>query len=249
MADVTRVEDLERYGRGLDNMPTRVVARQSIVFIGELRRRYGMAGVARTMWSMLKERREMLKTHADVVEALRRDWGRGGVTEALTMTALFKVLTPIEGREGAYNVAKAIFQQIAPMSMKALYQSDDLAGCEGDRFTNFKTFHRALFDNSQNLFPNTQTDEGDVFTSTVTQCANVEVFTALGCPELARLGCDHDLAGYPAIADRHDFEFRRPTTIAKGGDDCQFRFYRKGTAPDTEVINGVPVQWQDSLNR
>ena len=43
---------------------------------------------------------------------------------------------------------------------------------------------------------------------------NVEVFGALGCPELGRLGCDHDLAGYPAVADRHDVEFRRPTTIA-----------------------------------
>ena len=31
-------------------------------------------------------------------------------------------------------------------------------------------------------------------------------------------------------------EFRRPCTIAKGGDVCEFRFYRKGTAPDTELI-------------
>ena len=53
----------------------------------------------------------------------------------------------------------------------------------------------------------------------------------------------------PAIADRHDFEFRRPCTIAKGGDTCEFRFYRKGTAPDTELIEGVPVHWNETLNR
>ncbi len=57
MADAIRVEDLAQYGRGLDDMPTRVIVRQSIVFMTELRRRYGIAGVARTMWSMLKERR------------------------------------------------------------------------------------------------------------------------------------------------------------------------------------------------
>ncbi len=165
------------------------------------------------------------------------------------MTALFDVLVASEGREGAYDVTKAVLQGVAPTSMKGLYQSDDLARCEGDRFENFKRFHLALFDNSQQLFPNTHTDEGDLFTSTVTQCGNVEVFTALGAPELGKLGCDHDLAGYPAIADRHGFEFRRPTTIAKGGDVCRFRFYRAGMAPNTEIIDGVPVRWTESMNR
>ena len=67
------------------------------------------------------------------------------MNEALTMSALFNVMTPIEGREGAYEVAKEIFQEIAPVSMKALYQSDDLARCSGDRFENFKTFHMSMF--------------------------------------------------------------------------------------------------------
>jgi len=34
---------------------------------------------------------------------------------------------------------------------------------------------------------------------------------------------------------------------ASGG--CEFRFYRRDTAPDAEVIDGVPVRWTDSLNR
>ena len=65
------------------------------------------------------------------------------------MTALFNVLAPIEGREGAYDGAQGIFQRIAPQSMTWLYQSDDLARCDGDRFENFKQFHFAMFDNSQ----------------------------------------------------------------------------------------------------
>lgn len=244
-----RVEDLAQYGNALDDFPKGLMLRQARIFLAELHRRYGTVGVARLVTPVVRHRRQVQRTQEAAVDALRRDWGKGAVNEALVMVALFDALTPIEGREGAYEVIKEIFQRVAPHSMTALYQSDDLARCAGDRFTNFKTFHRALFDASQHLFPNTQSDEGDLFTSTVAQCSNVEVFTGLGCPELGRLGCDHNLAGYPAIADRHGFEFRRPSTIAKGGDTCNFRFYRKGTAPDTELINGVPVHWANELNR
>jgi len=249
MVAATRVEDLTRFGQGLDDMPKKVLVKQAGVLLAHLRRRYGLLGLVRLMGSMARERRQILKAHPETVAELRRDWGPGAVSEGLGMTALFNALVPLEGREGAYEVAKGIFQQIAPLSMRELYQSDQLAGCAGDRFENFKKFHLALFESSQDLFPNTQTDEGDLFTSTVTRCGNVEVFSALGAPELGMLGCDHDLAGYPAIADRHDFEFRRPTTIAKGGHACRFRFYRTGTAPETEEIDGVPVKWVESLNR
>jgi len=30
----------------------------------------------------------------------------------------------------------------------------------------------------------------------LTKCLNVDAISALGCPELARLGCDIDIAGY-----------------------------------------------------
>jgi hypothetical protein len=63
------------------------------------------------------------------------------------------------------------------------------------------------------------------------------VFSALGCPELGKLGCDHDLARYPVILDRVHAEFRRPCTLANGDDCCDFNFYRKGTAPATEHLN------------
>ncbi len=57
------------------------------------------------------------------------------------------------------------------------------------------------------------------------------------CPEIAKLGCDHDLAGYPCIEDRCNAEFRRPCTLAKGGEYCDFHFYRKGFAPKGDFEN------------
>lgn len=249
MSATTRVDDLSQYGKALDDFPPGLMARQARIFVSELRRRYGLVGLARLIVPAVRERRRIEKRHGDAVEQLRHDWGSRAVNEALTMAGLFNALVPAEGRDGAYQVVKGIFQRIAPYSMNALYQSADLARCHGDPFTNFKTFHLALFDASHHLFPNTQTDQGDLLTTTITRCANVEAFGALGCPELGQLGCDHDLAGYPAIADRHQFVFRRPSTIAKGGDTCEFRFYRKGTEPTTEVIEGVPMTWNESLNR
>lgn len=245
----TRVEDLSQFGSALDDFPKGLMAKQAKVFLSELRHRYGTVRLLRMVVPIMRERHRLQKAHVAVMKSMKQDWGKGAVNEALIMSALFGVVVPIEGREGAYEVVKGIFQRIAPHSMVALYQSEDLANCAGDPFGNFKTFHMALFDASQHAFPNTQADLDDHFTSTVTRCSNVEVFTGFGCPELGKLGCDHDLAGYPVIADRHNFEFRRPCTIAKGSERCEFHFYRKGTAPDTEMIEGSPVLWTDSLNR
>ncbi len=57
------------------------------------------------------------------------------------------------------------------------------------------------------------------------------------CPEIAKLGCDHDLAGYPPIEDRVNATFRRPCTLAKGDACCDFNFYRKGFEPKGAYVN------------
>ena len=77
----------------------------------------------------------------------------------------------------------------------------------------------------------------DLLDFKVTTCANVELFEAIECPELNTLGCDHDLAGYPLIEEAVQCDFRRPCTLAKGGDCCHFQFYRKGTTPFSADLN------------
>ena len=124
--------------------------------------------------------------------------------------------------------------------MPAIYQIDELVQCEGDSFENFKKFNVAMFeamDRAGSWRSDPVVDEEDRLRIRVTSCANVELFSALGCPELGKLGCDHDLAGYPVILDRVNAEFRRPCTLAAGDDSCDFNFYRRGTAPPTEHLN------------
>lgn len=248
MADTPKVEALDRFGRALDDFPKEVMARQVRIMLRELAYEVGSFGVPRLLTETMWERRQVKREHPEAMELLDK-WGTRAVNEALMLVSLFNVLARRSDREHARSVVRSIFTKIAPHSMAALYQLEDLVRCDGDRFINFKKFHLALFNASQHLFPNTQTAGTDSFTSSVTRCSNVEVFTALGCPELTTLGCDHDIAGYPAISDEVDAVFRRPCTIARGSETCEFRFYRRGTEPATEVIDGVTIPWEESLSR
>jgi hypothetical protein len=101
--------------------------------------------------------------------------------------------------------------------MPAMYQIDDLVKCEGDPFENFMKFTVAWF-NAMNeegtWIVEDMKEEKDKLTFSITKCTNCVIGNAFDCPEIAKLGCDHDLAGYPVILDKVNAEFRRPHTIA-----------------------------------
>jgi hypothetical protein len=124
--------------------------------------------------------------------------------------------------------------------MPAMYQLDGLLQCEGDRFENFKKYNiamfRAMHDEGTWKHDLVQ-DEHNRLAIRVISCVSVEIFSELGLPELAKLGCDFDLAGYALIEEQVDCDFRRCCTIAKGDDSCLFEFYRRGTAPDNAPVN------------
>lgn len=127
-----------------------------------------------------------------------------------------------------------MMRKTAPTSLPALYQLPDLLKCEGDVFDNYKKMNRALFTTTHKM--GTWKNDGfhetkDLLEFKVTSCVNIELFEAIECPELNVLGCEHDLAAYHLINGPTNSEFRRPCTLAKGGDCCHFKFYRKGTAP------------------
>lgn len=251
MSDTMRVEDLSNFGKPLVEFPKKAQWQQGRIFMSELRRRYGTLGLVVLLGGVFVERRRLKKRYSAVLARLRSIAGPGAVKETLLLVSMFNAIAQREGRDLAYPVIRSMTEKVAPYSMMAMYQVDELVRCEGDVFDNFKKFHMAMFaaDAMQPIFRNTQTEGIDYFTTTVDKCMNVEVFTELDCPELAPFGCDHDLAGYPAIADAVQAEFRRPCTIAKGAATCNFRFYRKGTAPETEIIDGAPVTWEANLNR
>ena len=234
-----KVEELKQFGANLE-MPREAVKQQGKIMFRALRQRFGILGtlgILRDTW--VNQRR------------LRRDYPETGrkaaaisdiiEKELFTFSAMFLALAKRLGREEAYEFFKAkVMNEIAQTSMGLIYQVEDLKKCEGDVFENFKKFNIALFqrttrDGSWHM--ESHTDDPDKLTINVTTCANVELFGELGVPELGKFGCDHDLAGYAAIEDDVDCDFRRFCTIAKGDDSCVFEFYRKGTAPDNAHLN------------
>ncbi len=149
--------------------------------------------------------------------------------EWILLVVIYRDLARTSGKQRAYQFAKAAIQQSSRFMMNEFYQADRLAGFD-DPFEAFWSYHKAMFADDPN-YPNELVDHGDLKMMIVHQCRNCEI-AALTVPELAPLGCDHDITGYQAIQDKVRMEFRRPVTLAKDGQPCRFMFYRQGTAPD-----------------
>jgi hypothetical protein len=233
-----KLEELSRYGKPL-GLPGKAQRKQVGIVFTALRKRFGLLGMGPVLVRVIAEQRRIRRAHPDLI-AKARAIGPEVAREMVLLASLFTVTARREGRTEAYAFLKDIFQKVSVHSMPAIYQVDELVRCEGDVFENFKKFNVAMFeamDREGTWTCDAIEDDEDRLRINVVSCANVELFSALGCPELGRLGCDHDLAGYPVILDRVHAEFRRPCTLASGDACCEFNFYRKGTAPATEHLN------------
>lgn len=234
-----KVEDLEKYGAGLE-MPKEAVKEQGKIMLRALRRKFGIVGMLGIFKDTWANERRLRRDHP---ETRRKAVAISPIIEKelFTFSAIFLALATRLGREEAYEFFKTrVMNEMAPISMGHIYQVDDLKRCEGDTFENFKKFNIALFQRTtrdRTWHMESYSDDPEKLTITVTTCANVELFGELGVPELGKFGCDHDLAGYKAIEGEVDCEFRRLCTLAKGDDKCVFEFYRKGTAPDNAHLN------------
>lgn len=234
-----KVEELTRFGKPLTGLPKEVQGKQAGIVFREILRKFGPLGTLPFFIRLFREERALIKRYPDAYRTARYV-GEQAAKEVPMLIAMFNIVAEKEGRDRAYAFVQGIFQRVAVHSMPALYQVDDLERCEGDAFDNFARFNIAFFgamDEAGTWKVGETRREPDKLTIIVTECANCVLGEAFDCPEIARLGCDHDLAGYPVILDRVDAEFRRPHTLAKGDDFCDFMFYRKGAAPDTERLN------------
>lgn len=236
---IMKVEELEKFGAKLE-MPKEAVNKQTKIIFRALRERFGvwgMIGVFKDTYTnqirLKKDYPETRRKAAAISEVIEK--------ELFIFSGIFLALANRLGREEAYEFFKTkMMNEIAKTSMASIYQLDDMKKCDGDIFENFKKFNIAMFERTTRdrtwVMENFE-DTKDKLTLKITTCANVELFSELGVPELGKFGCDHDLAGYSIIEDDVDCEFRRMCTIAKGDDCCIFEFYRNGTAPDNAHLN------------
>lgn len=158
-----------------------------------------------------------------------RSFGFLAELQWMLLVVIYRDLAAKSGKQRAYLFAKEAIQRSSRFMMNEFYQADRLARFD-DPFEAFWGYHKAMFADDPN-YPNELVDHGDLKMMIVHRCRNCEI-AALTVPELAPLGCDHDITGYQAIREKIGMEFRRPVTLAKDGQPCRFMFYRQGTAPD-----------------
>jgi len=231
-----KVEELSSYGKAFDHMPLKAQILQMKVMFSELKREFGLFGTVGFIRQVYRKQNQLKKQYGDIVNERFADVPSSAIMEMYLMSAMYLVLADREDKEKAYEFVKGIFQKIGPTAHETLYNIKDLAKCDGDIFTNFCRLNRSIFESSARKgFYNLEgiRDSEDLQYIRLTKCLNLDAFSTLGCPELARLGCDIDIAGYApeAMGNKVNLDFRRPCTLANGDKSCEFYYYRKGRAP------------------
>ena len=231
----TKVEDLPAFGEAFDHIPLTGQLLQARLLLSRLARRYGwrLIGVLR---ATIGKRAELKRSFGPTIQREFPIVPSSGVNELLMLAALYYVLTDRDGREVAYEFMLDLFRSMGPSLHATLYDAKHLVRCEGDPYQNFCALNRSYFENSASkgfYDLDELTETKDLQFIRLSRCVNVDVFTVLGCPELARVACEADITGYgpDGLAPKVDLDFRRPKTIVHGDSTCDFYYYRAGAAP------------------
>ena len=221
-------------------MPKEAVKAQIGITFKALRKKFGLLGMLRVFLDSYFIQRSLRRDFPETREKAAKI-SKIIEKELFALSGIFLALAKRLGRNEAYEFLKyEVIYETALVSVPHLYQVPELKNCEGDVFENFKKMNIALFERTTEdgtWLMESYKNEPDKLTIKVTTCANVELFNELNVPELGRFGCDHDVAGFSAIEEDVDCDFRRFCTIANGDDHCLFEFFRRGTAPDNAHLN------------
>ncbi len=229
-----KVEELSTYENTFDYMPPKAMLVQVRVMFFELIKKFGLFGSVGFLRKVYKKQKHLKEKYGDVVN--KRFADVPAVGELYMLAAIFLVIAGREGKEKAYEFVKGILQRIGPTAHEAIYSLKDLKKVEGDIFTNFCKLNRRLFENGakKGLYDVEEIKDSEVLQYLrVTKCLNVNATSTLEVPELAKLGCDIDIAGYApeALGNKVNLDFRCPCTLVNGDKACEFYYYRKGHAP------------------
>ena len=229
------VEDLSTYERTFDYMPRKAMFPLMRVMFSELTKKFGLFGTVGFLRKVTQKQKQLKATYSDIVNQRWPDVP--AISELYIMAAMYLVIAESEGKEKAYDgFLKVLMQRISPTAHGSIYDINNLKKVEGDIFANFCKLNRSLFENgnAKGLYGVEEIrDSENLQYVRVTKCLNIDAFSAIECPELARLGCDGDIAGYApnALGNKVNLDFRRPYTLANGDKACEFYYYRKGHAP------------------
>lgn len=228
---LTEISKVPHYGQHFPFIPWTLGSKikVSFVFAKHLYHKIGLLNYLQ-FWLLLPFRLpNVLQSHKEGLRLMQNTFGWMAKVQWILLIIIYEVLEKKVGKEEAYQYAKDAIQDGATFMMNEFYQAEELAKFE-DPYLAFWEYHKAMFKDDPN-FENEVIEGEDCHKMIVHNCRNCAIAN-LTIPALASLGCDHDIAGFQAIADKIQMDFRRPVTLAKDGKPCQFMFFRKGMAPE-----------------
>ena len=233
---LSEIKNVPYYGKHFPFIPWSFISKMkvSLVFAKTLYQKIGLFQFLK-FWTYFLPL-NIFKTYRKDKKGLKmmkKSFGLMAEIEWLLLVVIYDFLKNMKDKDFAYQFSKDAIQRASKFMMSDFYQAKILSKFE-DPFEAFWLYHKAMFKDDPN-YPNELIDEGNCKIMIVHECKNC-IVSQLTIPELAKLGCDHDITGYKSIEKLTKMEFRRPQTIAKDNKPCKFMFFREGTAPDNIAI-------------
>ncbi len=213
----------------LNGMPPRVMGRVRRTSLGIVARRVGPAGLLRFGLAFWREKRRMSRVDLSFLKE-KGLTDRAFIRSQVEFAALYSALRHVQGERAAletlcravaataWDLFEALFPGVADFQQCsdpwAAYRAYMVANAEADLRDGAHVFE--VVENSEQAFQ-----------LNCTWCAWYEIHKALGVPEACAANCYGDDVVMPEGLRPFGIEFRRTTSLARGGPLCDFRFERK----------------------
>lgn len=228
-----KIKELKNYGKSLSemtgSMPEEESKKRNALSLKVLKKHLGLFNLMRFMISAAAERRRMSKQDLSSI----RDQGLTDETfikSQVRFAAMFSAMSKIVGSEKTLEIFYEMMEAIAPQSFTSILPApEDYERCS-DSWVAWREYFLAMAEADKkagcHAFEVVE-DSDDVFQINSTYCAWCEIPKQLGVAAACLPSCYADEVYFPDALQPLDINFKRTTTLARGGDFCDFRFERR----------------------
>jgi len=231
-AKESTIKNLKNFGRPLSDILTIVEKehRKEIDAIGDkiIRNHLGLYKTIQFMISTIFETRRM--SRIDLTSVRKKGLtNENFIKSQVEFAAMYSALSKTAGKERALELFKMIIDRVAPIAYPAMFPSAEDLKLTGDPWEAWKAYFVALAEACNragcNVYEVVENDD-ETFLMNGTYCAWYEIAKLLGVKEACLPRCYGDDLYFPGACRKIGIEFTRKTTLARGGDCCDFRFDR-----------------------
>ncbi len=151
------------------------------------------------------------------------------IKSQIKFAAVYSAMSKIVGKEKALEILNKITAEVAPIIFPSITPSPDDFKRSGDSWEAWKRYFMAMAEADKaagcHVYEEVENTETTLQMNCI-YCAWYEIPKQLGVKEACLPNCYADDVYLPDALKSIGIEFKRTTTIASGGDCCDFRFER-----------------------